>query len=264
MSDQYPGDDEFARILSVIDEPGDDVPPTFADALWAELHAGLRQRAAAPGDATADGDAADDATADDATADGGAADGDAADVVRLSPPESIDRNGHGRRPWRPIAAAAAVVVLVGLGVIVAGDDGPDVSTGSETATDRASAPPEGPGPQVLIDPVAACERYLATRPTLTELVDQLEAGPPPTPADLDVARRAIETLTADLEASGLYLDIQYSSLGPAAASLGQARSEIAAGELERAIVSVSAASNQLNSVDLPGITSSRDVCAPIG
>ena len=244
MTDHRPGDDELARILSLIDEPGDDVPPAFADALWADLRAGLRQRSAAPGDAIVDDDAV--------------------DVVRLRPPEPRDRSGRGRLPWRPIAAAAAVIVLVGVGVIVAGDDGPDISTGSDTATDRASGPPEGPATRVLIDPVAACERYLATRPTLTELIDRLEAGPPPTPADLDVARRAIETLRADLDASGLYLDIQYSSLGPAAASLGQARSEVAAGELERAIVSVAAASNQLNSVDLPGITSSRDVCAPIG
>ena len=172
-------------------------------------------------------------------------------------------DGAARAPWRWLGATAAAVVLLAVGLYLRGDDGTDITTPPDVTVDRAIAPPDG-GPPVLTDPVAACERYLGTTPTLVELIDGLDAGPPPVPADIDVAIGAIETLAADLSASGRYLDRQYASLDLAIASLGQARIELVTGDRERALESVEAASNQLTSVDLPGIAPFSAVCVPFG
>jgi hypothetical protein len=270
MSDQYPGDDELGRLLSVIDEPVDEVPPAFADALWSELRAGLRDRVADRADRAdrerTPGTVEEAEPTDRAGADEGddSVDGPHVVDVRASGPGSNRADGTERAPrrWLAITAAAAVVLLA-VGLYLGGDDGTDITTPPDVTADRATAPPDA-GPPVLTDPVAACERYLGTEPTLVQLIDRLDAGPPPVPADLDAAIGAIETLVADLSASGRYLDRQYASLDLAVASLGQARIELVTGDRERALESVETALYQLTSVDLPGITPFRDVCVPLG
>ena len=269
MSDQYPGDGELGRLLSVIDEPVDDVPPAFADALWSELRAGLRDRAAGRPDRAerqrTPGMVEEAEPIDRVGADEGDDPVDGPHVVDLrAARDRADRvDGAARAPWRWLGAVAAAVVLLAVGLYLRGDDGTDITTPPDVTVDRATAPPDG-GPPILTDPVAACERYLGTTPTLVDLIDRLDTGPPPVPADIDMAIGAIETLTADLSASGRYLARQYASLDLAVASLGQARIELVAGDRERALESVEAASTQLTSVDLPGITPFGDVCAPFG
>lgn len=269
MSDQHQRDDELVRLLSVIDEPVDDVPPAFADALWSELRAELRDHADRVG-------RADRADRVDSTPTPGLVgeieptdgaveeDGDAPHVVDLRTERpSSDRDGIEGARWRWLAVVAAAIVLLAVGLYLGGDDGTDITTPSDATLDRATAPPDA-GPQALTDPVAACERYLGTRPTLVELIEGLDGGAPPVPADIDVASGAIETLVTDLDASGRYLDRQYATLDLAVASLGQARVELVAGDRTRALESVEAAFNQLTSANLPGITPFSDVCVPLG
>lgn len=211
MSDQRPYD-ELGRLLSVIDEPGEDVPPAFAEALWSELRAGLRERPDIPVESGAEtgvieGSGVVDGA--DVADDGGII--ERAHVIDLSAPDLSGPDlprPTARTPWRRLTLAAAVVALLAFGVVVARDEiGPRITTEPDGTSTLGPAAPAGPGPQVPTDPVAACERYLGTQPTLTEL---------------------------------------------------------AADDLERALESATAASNQLQSVDLPGIMPFRDVCAPVG
>ncbi len=265
MSGQHPRDDELGRLLSVIDEPVDDVPPAFADALWSELRAGLRDRAVDRAD-RADPTRTPGAVEEIEPPEGAVeADSDVPHVVdlRASRPDPDRADATERAPLRWLALAAAAIVLIAIGLYLGGDDGTDITTPPDATVDPATAPPDA-GPQALSDPVAACERYLGTRPTLVELIEGLDGGSPPVPADLDVASGAIETLIADLDASGRYLNRQYATLDLAVASLGQARSELTAGDLARALGSVQAAFNHLTSANLPGIAPFSDVCVPQG
>ncbi len=242
MSDQHASHDGLGRLLSVIDEPADDVPPAFGDALWSELSVALRERSV-----------------------GSTGSRNVIDLSDRGPDVARSDQGARRRRGRRFTVAAAAVALLAGAIYLAGDRDPTISTTSDDTVDPVTAAPEVTAQPALIDPVAACERYLATQPTLVELIDRLEdGGPSPLPAEVDAAADAIEVLRNDLDASGVYLERQYAPLDLAIASLGQARIELIDGERTRALGSVENASNQLSSVDLPGIAPFRSICAPTG
>lgn len=242
-------DDELAELLRLVDEPAEDVPIAFERRLWEELSTTFDARPSA-----------------DVTMPVSGSNG--SEDIEFRPVD--DRLAIRARwtRWGTLVAALVAVLAVGV-LLVSGDDEPDgaielTDTADPTAPPTTTAPvatapvvtvppaikstvaSDVGAPEVLLDPVAACQRFRIGVAPLVDLPDALEAfRTSATPVAVDGARThiesvrtALETYAADLEAGGFIDETQAIEFRNAARTLGQAIAELDSGNVDAAALIV--------------------------
>lgn len=210
-------DDDVRRLLRTIDGADDDVPPEFADGLWADVRATIVRG-------------------------GPAAQRHDEDFALLdSDPKRV---GFGRvRPW---LGRAAVLVLIAAGVtgLVFFRGGRDSQPSDVPPVTTVAAIPAPP--PILDDPAEACRRFEEAGPfaELSRRMADLEPTVTVVP-ELETAAEALIVFIRDLEvaaaASSAVTAADVAPFRRALDSLEQAQLEVELGELDRAGRSVDAA-----------------------
>ena len=215
----YDDDDLFDIIRALDDNPADTEPPLYTDELWAELHHTLSRE-----ERKADARVADTIVLQPK-------------IPRAAPPRSL--------PRRIAVAAAAVAATIAVIVSIDADRRESIST-DETPVPTVTVEPT----VVPIPPAEACQRYVATEPTLADIQESLGRGLA-NEADFESAVAALATLQAELSTSDHYSAAELGSIDIAIATVRQASIEARLGQLEDASLSLTSAFTAFGDISLP-------------
>ena len=196
-------DREMIELLRLVDEQAGEVPSAFDAELWSDLQRTLHRT---PGSASA------------ATG---------AVLIGLDGAEVTKRRRLGGHSGlaRVLTAAAALAAFVVGGLLLTRRAADTPALSDPVVTLPTSTVPR------LTDPLAACERFVATGPDLNQLartIDDVDAS-----SDLDAAVVATSIYAADLAAAGSG-EATVATADRAVSALDQAVIELAAGALDRA------------------------------